>query len=160
MLDNEHEGYPGALIDGIREASSFGINAVPNIALLHAGTNDMYWDIDVANAPARLKNLIDMILESSPSAAVFVCQITPTANSTAQEQIDKFNAAIPDIVSSYVEAGKRLTLVNMNKALTTSDLSDGVHPNDNGYVKMAKAYYSAIESADSKGWITEPIALR
>ncbi|KAI0451451.1 SGNH hydrolase-type esterase domain-containing protein [Xylaria acuta] len=156
FADDQHEGHRGFLIDEINTASDLGIYAAPNVVLLHAGTNDMYPDSNVGNAPSRLENLINKIFAHSPKAAVFVCQIIPSKTSSIQARIDDFNNAIPAVVSKYVDAGKHVTMVSMNKALSTSDLADFLHPNDGGYVKMADAYYSAIQEADEKDWIVEP----
>ncbi|TGJ87370.1 hypothetical protein E0Z10_g1365 [Xylaria hypoxylon] len=155
-VDNDHEGHRGFLIDGISGASDVGIYAAPNIALLHAGTNDMYHDSDVGNAPTRLKNLINKIFDHSSDAVVLVCQIIPSTTASYQTRINNFNAKIPDLVSSFVEAGKKVMMVSMNEVVSTSDLADNLHPNDGGYEKMADAYYAAIEAADSKDWISKP----
>ncbi|KAJ8111527.1 hypothetical protein ONZ43_g5602 [Nemania bipapillata] len=156
MADRDHEGHRGFIIDEINTASDVGIYTAPNIVLLHAGTNDMNKDVDVGNAPERLENLINKIFEHSSHAAVFVCQIIPSTTTATQTRINAFNDAIPGVVSKYVNAGKNVTMVSMNKALTTADLKDNLHPNDGGYVKMADAYYAAIKEADKKGWILAP----
>ncbi|KAI0966099.1 SGNH hydrolase-type esterase domain-containing protein [Xylaria arbuscula] len=156
FADWEHEGHRGFIIDQINESSDLGIYAAPNVVLLHAGTNDMYHNIDVEAAPTRIGNLIDKIYEHSPNAAVFVCQIIPSKTASIQARIDDFNTAIPSLVDKYRNNGKSVTLVSMNNALTTSDLYDFLHPNDGGYEKMANAWYAAIEEADEKGWIVEP----
>jgi len=157
MADNQHEGHRGFLISEIESSSSTGISAAGNIALVHAGTNDMNKDINVANAPARLKSLINTIFKVNPDACVFVCQIVPARSSSTQARIDAFNAQIPGLVDSFVDAGKKVMMVSMNHALTlASDIRDDLHPNDAGYVKMANAYYDAVEKADAKGWITKP----
>jgi len=43
-------------------------------------------------------------------------------------------------------------------ALTASDLSDALHPNDGGYKKMADAFNSGIQAADAAGWLKTPVA--
>jgi len=37
-----------------------------------------------------------------------------------------------------------------------SDLPDGIHPHDAGYVKMANAWYAGFKQAAQKGWIVRP----
>lgn len=152
MVDNQHEGHRGYEIDQIASSSTLGISASPNLVLLHAATNDMARNVDVANAPTRLRNLIDTIFKNNPTAALFVCQIVPANNANIQARISAYNAQIPGIVKSYVDAGKKVTLVNMG-ILTVGDLADELHPTDAGYRKMADIYYDAILSANSKGWI-------
>ncbi|GAW16078.1 hypothetical protein ANO14919_055010 [Xylariales sp. No.14919] len=156
MADKEHEGHRGYFIEQIGQASYVGIGAAPNIVLLHAGTNDCNKSIEVETAPSRLENLIDLILDHSPNATVLVCQIIPSKRYDTQLRINDFNDALPDIVSRFVKKGKKVAIVEMNKALTVADLKDDLHPKDEGYAKMADTYYGAILDADEKGWITKP----
>ncbi|KAJ8127625.1 hypothetical protein O1611_g6011 [Lasiodiplodia mahajangana] len=156
MADNQHEGHRGKFIEEIGEESYVGIGAAANIVLLHAGTNDCNKSIDVDTAPERLGNLIDLILDHSSDAVVLVCQIIPSKRPDTQIRIKNYNDAIPDIVDKFVEDGKKVYLVDMNSALTQDDLADDLHPNDQGYAKMADTYYDAINAVDEKGWITEP----
>jgi cellulase/cellobiase CelA1 len=58
--------------------------------------------------------------------------------------VQTFNAAIPGIVASKDTAGKHVHLVDMYDALTTSDLTDGIHPTAAGYDKMAATWYKAL----------------
>ncbi|KAI0435552.1 hypothetical protein F4803DRAFT_557872 [Xylaria telfairii] len=70
MADDEHEGHRGYVIADITTDSNVGIYAVPNIALVHAGTNGINKDRDVGTAPSRLKALIKKILTHSPDVVV------------------------------------------------------------------------------------------
>lgn len=155
--DNQHEGHRGKIIDEIADESSVGIYAAPNIVLVHAGTNDMNRDIDVANAPARLSSLIQLIYDHSPDAVVFVAQIIPSTTTSTLNNVKNFNKAIPGLVDDWLDKGKKIYLVDMFDALDKDkDLYDSLHPNFGGYTKMANTWYNAITSADSRGWITSP----
>lgn len=159
MTDNDHEGHRGFEITAISQASRVGIYAAANIVLVHVGTNDMKNNANPSEAPGRLQNLINSIFTHSKDAVVFVCQIIPASPDIYPETVPRiktFNAAIPDIVAEYVKDGKKVMMVSMHDALSTSDLDDGLHPNNGGYEKMANKYYDAIEAADEKGWITKP----
>ncbi|EEY16604.1 FG-GAP repeat domain-containing protein [Verticillium alfalfae VaMs.102] len=159
MADNSHEGHRAFVIDQISNSSTVGLHAAANIVLLHAGTNDMKNEVDPPNGPTRLKSLIDIIFENSPEAVVFVCQIIPAGPNKYRDalpRIDTFNAAIPNLISEYVSSGKKVFMVSMNKAVSTKDLADNLHPNDIGYTKMANEYYAAIEEADARDWISAP----
>ncbi|WLS44419.1 cellulose binding domain-containing protein [Micromonospora profundi] len=114
----------------------------PRTVLLHIGTNDMYGD--TSGAPGRLAALVDKITNNAPNADVFVATIVP--KSGADNQVRGYNAAIPGIVQTRAAAGKRVHLVDMYRALTLSDLADGVHPNATGYRKMADAWYTALRA--------------
>lgn len=145
--DHDHEGHPGWRIDQI-DANIVGwLNTYqPQTVLLHIGTNDILQNYDVAGAPNRLSALIDHITTTAPNAEVFVAQITPLGWAEGDAAVNSFNAAIPGIVQSKVNAGKHVHMVDMHSALTAADLDDGVHPTAAGYDKMAAVWYAALRS--------------
>jgi len=155
-----HEGYSGATIatggnqianrlDGALAANT------PHIVLLQIGTNDVYQGMP-ATLPGQLGSLLDRINAAAPNALVVVAQITPMARAGAQFNFpnnggDVYNAAIPAVLQQRTDAGQHLLLVNMTAAFTAaaanplSLLSEGLHPNNNGYAVMAQTWYAAIE---------------
>jgi lysophospholipase L1-like esterase len=145
--DHDHEGHPGWRIDQI-DASVVGwLNTYqPHSVLLHIGTNDVLQNHAVSTAPNRLSALIDHITATVPSAEVFVAQLTPLANAGQEAAVRTFNAAIPAIVQSKVNAGRHVHLVDQHSALTAADLVDGIHPTAAGYDKMAAAWFAALRS--------------
>ncbi|WFE53707.1 cellulose binding domain-containing protein [Micromonospora sp. WMMD1155] len=141
--DHDHQGHSGWTIAQIDANVVNWLRATnPRTVLLHIGTNDMYGD--TSGAPGRLATLVDRITDTAPNADVFVATIIP--KSGADNQVRGYNNAIPGIVQSRAAAGKRVHLVDMYRALTLSDLADGVHPNATGYRKMAAAWYDALRA--------------
>ena len=145
--DHDHEGHPGWRIDQI-DANIVGWlqNFTPRSVLLHIGTNDVLQNFNLSTAPNRLSTLIDHVTNTAPNADVFVAQIIPLSNAGQDSAARTFNAAIPGIVQSKVNAGKHVHLVDMHSALTTADLTDGIHPTAGGYDKMAASWFSALRS--------------
>jgi lysophospholipase L1-like esterase len=145
--DHDHEGHPGWRIDQI-DANITGWlrGTTPRTVLLHIGTNDILQNYNVGGAPGRLSTLIDHIAAAVPAADVFVATIIPISNAGQESAARTFNAAVPGIVQSKASAGKRVHLVDMHAALTTTDLIDGVHPTAQGYDKMAATWYSALRA--------------
>jgi hypothetical protein len=145
--DHDHEGHPGWRIDQI-DANIVGWlqTFTPHTVLLHIGTNDVLQNFNLSGAPGRLSTLIDHITNTVPTAEVFVAQIIPLANASQDAAARTFNAAIPGIVQSKVNAGRHVHLVDMHSALTTADLIDGVHPTAGGYDKMAATWFTALRS--------------
>ncbi|MEV6706549.1 cellulose binding domain-containing protein [Micromonospora wenchangensis] len=140
--DHDHEGHSGWTIAQIdANVVNWLRNTTPRTVLLHIGTNDMY---NASGAPTRLSTLIDKITNTAPNADVFVATIIPR-NGT-ESAVRTFNAAIPGIVQSKVNAGKRVHLVDMFSAVGTADLADGIHPNATGYRKMATTWYNALRA--------------
>jgi lysophospholipase L1-like esterase len=145
--DHDHEGHPGWRIDQI-DANITGWlrTSTPRTVLLHIGTNDVLQNYNVSGAPSRLSTLVDHITATVPSADVFVASIIPISNSGQESAARTFNATIPGMVQSKVNAGKRVHFVDMHAALTTGDLIDGVHPTAGGYDKMAAVWYNALRA--------------
>lgn len=57
-------------------------------------------------------------------------------------------------------AGAKLVLVDMRGpgGPLVTDLADGRHPNDAGYVKMANIWFGGIQEVTRKGLLTAPLA--
>jgi len=143
--DHDHEGHPGWRVDQLDAGIVTWIRlARPRTVLLHAGTNDLNQNHDVATTPARLGALIDRIRSLAPLAEVFVAQITPIPDDAVLEgRVRAFNAALPAVVA---QRGPRTHLVDMHSGFAAADLEDGVHPTSAGYAKMADRWAAALES--------------
>ncbi|KAF7314754.1 Lipolytic enzyme [Mycena kentingensis (nom. inval.)] len=155
MADNDNEGHSGATISQI---AGFATNALalprrPNVVLLMAGTNDVALNSDLANAPTRLFSLVDTIFRTCPDATVVVATLTPLFNQAA---INSYNTNVTATVARRATSGQHILLASM-AAIASSDLADGVHPNNNGYVKMANAWLAAVQQAGRNGWIRTPV---
>ncbi|KAM5462559.1 hypothetical protein MferCBS49748_006466 [Microsporum ferrugineum] len=161
MADNDHEGHNGYIIDEISAAVTHTLSQRPNVVLLHAGTNDMDKNINPEDAPNRLGRLIDKITAACPDAVIFVSKLIPSSNENTQARIVDFNTALPEIVGKRVSAGYKVFLMDGYSPLSfvANDFADSLHPNDQGYGKLATAWYNAIAFADNQlGWISKPVA--
>ena len=157
MSDPYNEGYFGYQIAQITALATGELNIYrPNIITLHIGSNDLNENYEVSTAPQRLATLIDEIIAAQPDATLLVAQLIINANATTEARIVTYNAQIPAIVQARANQGKHIAVVSMS-ALTTADLSDGLHPNDGGYAKMATAWDGGIEQAIANGWIYVPV---
>ena len=160
MADPDNEGHPGYRIDAIASLATGSVSTYkPNVVTLLAGANDLIQNHDVANAPSRLSALIDQIIAADPGVTVLVANLNVSTNANIVAWGPAYNAAIPGIVQAKVSAGRHVGLVDMS-ALTTADLvSDGIHPNDVGYQKMADAWNKGVQAAAAAGWISPPTSL-
>jgi len=150
-----HEGHSGYVITngtgrvGLDEnlAGWIGPSAEsPDKILLMIGSNDINLGYDMANAPTRLSDLITHIYSYRPSVKLYVASIVPMIGHEADVQA--FNAAIPGIVANHRALGRNVVYVPMFEALNSStDLSDGLHPNTLGYQHMAQAWDAALHAS-------------
>jgi lysophospholipase L1-like esterase len=156
MSDPDHEGHNGATIAQISRFADLSLGQRPNVVLLHAGTNDLGNDNDATGAVSRLADLIDKIIKKCPDAAILVAAIIPATDRARQGRTNTYNAGVAALVSSRAKAGKKVLLMNMDMVLTTAQLSDGLHPNDEGYAVMGTHWAGGINEAFQKGWIKDP----
>ncbi|WP_329359802.1 ricin-type beta-trefoil lectin domain protein [Streptomyces sp. NBC_01483] len=159
MSDPDNEGHSGWRIDQIAGiADSVLARYRPNVVTLEIGTNDLNGNYQVPTAPDRLRALIDQITRDVPDATVLVGTVIVSTSGTEEANRPAFNAKLPGIVQAAQTAGKHVRLVDMS-ALTSADLSDSLHPNDNGFRKMADAFNAGVQAADAAGWIKPPVSV-
>ncbi|MCX5214707.1 ricin-type beta-trefoil lectin domain protein [Kitasatospora sp. NBC_00240] len=157
--DPDNEGHSGWRIDQIAAITDATVARYrPNVVLLEIGTNDLGQNYQVPTATDRLSALIDQITRGAPDATVLVGSVIVSTSGTEEANRPAFNQKLPGIVQAKQSAGKHVRLVDMG-ALTAADLSDSLHPNDNGFQKMATAFNSGIQAADAAGWVKAPVAL-
>lgn len=138
-----HEGHFGwtiSQVDGLIPDPA--LNPSPHIVLLHLGTNDINQNM-LSGAPDRLGSLIDQIIAKLPSALIVVAKIIPEPSQASG--ITTLNNAIPPLVQTRASAGKHVILVDQFTGFPSSELGDGVHPNQAGYARMAGVWYTAIK---------------
>ena len=156
---DHHEGHSGYVITngtsrtGLDENLSSWIgpgHENPDKILLMIGSNDINLGYNMTNAPARLSDLITHIYGYRPSVKLYVASIIPMSAGGHQTDVQAFNAAIPGIVASHQALGRNVIYVPMYEALNIStDLADGLHPNAQGYQRMAQAWDTALHTPSS-----------
>jgi len=154
-----HEGHGGYTIDDEPSHNTKGISPLvsksmksyaPAIITLMIGTNDINGNIDVSTAPDRLGALLDSIYAQDPNVLIVLAQIVPTGSDGTNQAVQKYNAAIPALVSARTSMGRHLILVDMFSTFTahsdyrTSLMGDNLHPNQAGYDLMGATWYAAV----------------
>ncbi len=177
--DPSHEGRDGwradEILNGRTSAPAEGKLAdwltidQPDVVLLHIGTNDV--TAGGLNADA---NEVDAILDvidayettSGKHVTVILALIinrridSPAAKRARTTQ---FNSDVNDIAVNRIANGDDIIIVDMESALSYDigvDIADEVHPNDNGYAKMAGVWYDALVyyfgQFSISGYVLEP----
>ena len=150
-----HEGHDGYTIDsGFSTYGTPGISSLipspafstlPNIVLLHIGTNDITsTGTNAATTSTRLDGLLTKIVGVAPNALIVVAEITPVSYTSAD--LTNYNAKIPGIVQAHAAQGQHVVLADMSQMPKSDLASDGVHPGDLGYAYMANIWYAAIQN--------------
>ncbi|KAJ3779995.1 SGNH hydrolase-type esterase domain-containing protein [Lentinula aff. detonsa] len=152
MADNWNDGYIGCTIDQIASSGIPALKMVPQVVLLMAGTNDINYQEDLANAPTRLMNLVDEIFSYSPNAAVIVSDIPLIVDDTLEPLVETYNSGIQVLLQERISEGQHVVHVTLSD-LTSSEMADDLHPNDEGYQVLAQAWDVGIQTASAAGWI-------
>lgn len=159
--DKTHEGHPSWTIKQISAQIDEWLNAYqPDLILLMIGTNDTRKS-SLKTMIEDLSILIDQITTCTPNTELLIASIPPV-HPAAKPMIRGiralyFNAAIPSIVNTKRIQGKKVHFVNMQN-LTINDLTAsqsveldrGLHPNTEGYRKIANYWHDAIFKVISK----------
>lgn len=154
MADNDHEGHSGRYLGDMKEYLELSIDARPNVILFMAGTNNMDMDVDIDDAPDIWESVIDRLFEAAPDATVLAAPVIWANNTRMQANTDTFNGEVEDIIDQKQSAGSHILSVAID--IDAEDLWDYKHPNDDGYKKMAEAWFDAIQEAHSRKWLEDP----
>jgi lysophospholipase L1-like esterase len=140
-----HEGTSGITVSGLDDKLGGLVDQIgdAHIILVHLGTNDMYTQPGPAMAPQRLGVFLDNVMGYWPDALIVVAQITPYPSQDGDVQT--YNAAIVPVVQERIDAGAHMMMVDQHTGFPDNELADVVHPNDDGYARMAGIWYEAIE---------------
>jgi lysophospholipase L1-like esterase len=166
VADKAHEGHTGFAIGDIAgSVNAWLASTQPNVILLMIGTNDTaaFSNEDAGEIGARHDALIDQLRTQRPNAWILVASIPPQTSvlihgkpdgNATTKSVDRavltqqLDAVIRSNVAARVAAGQRVRFVDVNSVLTTADLSsDGVHPLEAAYAKVAQVFLVGVRAA-------------
>ena len=142
-FDTDNEGHFGWHSLEIAESTySYMARSTPDIVLLHAGTNDN--DTSAAGIAAILDQINLYEQHSGRTVRVIIALIIDRREPDRITQI--FNENLQELVNLYMLNGDSVTLIDIYRGagLTSSDYVDSLHPNTNGYIKMAAVWFNAL----------------
>jgi PKD repeat protein len=145
-IDPDNEGHPGFEANQIRDEVFDWLQINPaDIILLHIGTNNISGSQTVAEIIEEVKEILDDIFAYSPEITVVLAKII-NRKSFSQKTND-FNNLLPGMVNIHPNKDK-VIIVDMEVGAGIdydTDMIDDLHPNENGYSKMADVWFDALE---------------
>ncbi|MQM27624.1 cellulose binding domain-containing protein [Glycomyces albidus] len=150
--DPDHEGHGGFLVtQSVNNGSvrSWLEQNTPDVLLLHFATNDVWSSIPPATILAAYTTLVGDLRELNPDAVILAAQLIPLVPSNCadcpQRMVD-FNAQIPAWAAAHSTAESPIVVVDQHTGWVPSvDTYDGVHPDEDGYVKLAANWFEALD---------------
>ncbi|KUJ13005.1 GDSL-like Lipase/Acylhydrolase, partial [Mollisia scopiformis] len=157
--NNAVEAVPGFVISQVAALANVSVPKYkPNLVLVDAGTNNCNKGGTVPDAGTNVTILINNIFRQSPNATVILTTIL--VNSVAEQDACRVtvNTQYTALADAMQAAGMKMVLVDMRGpgGPLVTDLADGRHPNDAGYVKMSNIWFGGIQQVISKGFLTTP----
>jgi acyl-CoA thioesterase I len=147
LLSQHHEGHSGWVIEQICDRVVDWLETFqPDIILLLIGTNNIGQWYQVETASYRLKQLIDRIFQTSPNIKLFLASLPPMSEPTLNQRVIQYNQNSEELVKEKQQAGKPIDFVNLYKILSLEDLPDGIHPNREGFRKIASALEACLSA--------------
>ncbi|KAL6233333.1 SGNH hydrolase-type esterase domain-containing protein [Aspergillus navahoensis] len=160
MVNNHNEGWRGCRIDQIHEKAKAAARLLPNLFTVNAGSNDCLQGFQIPSAGARLDALIEELWTLAPGATVILSTLLVTSNKQANATIFRVNEQIRDLVERKSAQQKSILLAEMYSCVGAPQLrdlvEDGVHPNADGYAKMAIIWADSIDKAARSGILRRP----
>lgn len=148
-FDRDHEGHSGMHAEDQpnknRDIYSIAYQQLSknpaDIVLLHIGTND----ISVGGQDAQeVSRILDEIDRYDPDIIVVLAKIIN--RKTYSPATTQYNQDLQVMANQRINDGDKIVVVDMENALTyPGDLQDEVHPNNQGYAKMAVVWYDALQ---------------
>ena len=156
-FDPDHEAYWGQkagqvatrLLTTLPQLQAQG--DVPDIALIHLGTNELLLGPGstaqkAAAAIDGLENAIDALRAVNPQVTILLAKIIPFASDTGE--VPQLNQLIDAVDDSKSQPGSPVIIVDQYSGFNSTvgaDTFDGIHPNDSGEEKIAGKFFSEID---------------
>ena len=140
----------------------------PDILLIHIGTNDANSSVGTFSSSGTANQMYRLLTEAhnamstdatrSEDWRIIVCKILPKYNNGVEiTNVNSFNKQLEEMMFSGGMINDRITLLDMNSLLDTSDFSDqNIHPGDAGYNEMAKLFAGFIRGSGPTNGIITP----
>ncbi|KAF2966328.1 hypothetical protein GQX73_g7278 [Xylaria multiplex] len=151
-----HEGWPGLRIDEIDKKARFSTpRLLPNVFTINAGSNDCLQSFKLDEAGVRLGNMLEYLWTASPDSTILLSTLIVSADKKTDLNVMRVNDQIRALAKQKAKDHKKLVFVDMNceAGPDVRCLVDGVHPNDDGYEKMAKLWVNGMLEALRKGFL-------
>jgi len=150
-FDLDHEGHWGwradQILNGIpgqKKLSDFMQHSMPDIVLMHLGSNDIFQGDSIDLIIGELKEIIRTLRSSNNAIVILIAQILPVANKSLNTRISLLNKEIEKL-PSFTGPSSQLIVVNHFEGFDPyRHTYDGVHPNRAGEKRMADAWYESL----------------
>lgn len=162
-----HEGHPGFRIEWLRTGRTTAQSSAaplaitlrrfqPDVILLLAGTNNLYFDRP-AIAAAEMRLLLDVVFGHAPDVTLLLGGITPilpgpkpwgcVVPPDVTVRVQEYNERLYRLVCAFRAWGHKITFADHARCVLEREdlLPDGVHPSAEAMRRMADVWFEEWE---------------
>ena len=158
--DHHNEGHSGAMawdflhLDNWSGTPKYTLDYilsqnVPDMVLMHLGTNDLGQNHAYSQIISDLGLLIDKFRAKNPNMIILIAQIIPCDPVKIGSwcfNVDDVNALIPGLAAQKNTVVSPVVVVDQFDGFSrTADTVDGIHANTSGDTKMAAKWFEKIQ---------------
>jgi acyl-CoA thioesterase I len=141
--DRRYEGHSGWTMAQIQPRVAGWMKAQrPDVVLLQVGTNDLNDGVSAPATAARLDKLLTTI-HRTRDAMVIVAGVWAPLRTHAQARAE-YERLAAEVVARHRKRGEAVTFVDASRLLGPGDLFDTLHPDADGYRKIAAMWNREI----------------
>lgn len=143
-FDQDHEGHAGFRADQLLAGLPGWLSQnVPDVVLIHVGSNDMFQSQDLDETVGELSQIIDLFRAANPNVTILLGQLIPAR--VLVQNLQALNARMPALAESKNTAQSRVIVVDQFTGFDPiADLYDEYHPNLVGENKIAAKWFQAL----------------
>jgi acyl-CoA thioesterase I len=141
--DRDHEGHSGITLEAMEpRVAEWVRKARPDIVLLHNGTNDLLLGASPEEAAEHLEGLLSEIVSVSDAHVIVAGVWAPMPDDErGREEFERLAAVT---VAGFWERGHSMRFVDATDLLGPDEVDDGLHPNADGYRRIAEMWEREI----------------
>lgn len=157
-FDPDHEGHfgwtAGQIVAGRNPKNGTGSGNLRgwlsgydfDIAMVHLGTNDVFYKRSNQQIAQALRNIIASLRNDNPEAIILLAQVIPAArDDRTSKALLSMNRMIASLSEELSTVRSPVRVVDQYTGFDSrADSYDGIHPNASGEEKMANRWFEAI----------------
>jgi lysophospholipase L1-like esterase len=156
------EAFPGLTIIEVfnKMIDDDVLGQKPNVIIATIGSNNCvkHSQTPYDDGVSQMSQVLDKISQDLPDTLTLVAGVTRWLKDDQNDPcVLKVNAGIQQAVANHQAYGQKVQFVDLYNVLDPSHdyISDGLHPNDGGYKKLAKTWFESILAFE--GQISAPL---
>jgi lysophospholipase L1-like esterase len=140
--DRDHEGRSGITLEAMEpHVAGWVRKAGPDVILLHNGTNDLLQGAAAEEAAVRLEGVLSEIVAVSDAHVIVAGVWGERGDERTREEFERLSAVT---VARFWERGHSMRFVDATDLLRPDELADGLHPDTEGYQRIAEMWEQEI----------------